>query len=184
MAEDTRGRIRRSIEQHRDELMRRQAGYNVRHSDSVLPNGTAGREQYASRRERIWMDNLQEIRQKLEEQTRRYEDIFKNEFVLMILKSCERAREDLRQINGELAKLNFAAKYQFDVHYVRDGSEYEKVIEYARFLDEREQLGGGSDGQMTFGILTSVSDEDGERLEQLYERELQALRRGAVEGWG
>ena len=166
LAEDTRGRIRRSIEQHRDELMRRQAGYNVRHSDSVLPNGTAGREQYASRRERIWMDNLQEIRQKLEEQTRRYEDIFKNEFVLMILKSCERAREDLRQINGELAKLNFAAKYQFDVHYVRDGSEYEKVIEYARFLDEREQLGGGSDGQMTFGILTSVSDEEGERLEQ------------------
>ncbi len=166
LAEDTRGRIRRSIEQHRDELMRRQAGYNVRHSDSVLPNGTAGREQYASRRERIWMDNLQEIRQKLEEQTRRYEDIFKNEFVLMILKSCERAREDLRQINGELAKLNFAAKYQFDVHYVRDGSEYEKVIEYARFLDEREQLGGGSDGQMTFGMLTSVSDEEGERLEQ------------------
>ena len=45
------------------------------------------------------MDNLQEIRQKLKEQTRRYEDIFKNEFVLTILKSCERAREDLRQIN-------------------------------------------------------------------------------------
>ena len=49
---------------------------------------------------------------------------------------------------------------------MRDGSEYEKVIEYARFLDEREQLGGGSDGQMTFGMLTSVSDEEGERLEQ------------------
>ena len=111
------------------------------------------------------MDNLQEIRQKLEEQTRRYEDIFKNEFVLTILKSCERAREDLRQINGELAKLNFAAKYQFDVHYVKDGSEYAKVIEYARYLDEREQLGGSADGQMTFEMLTSVSDEEGEQLE-------------------
>ena len=66
---------------------------------------------------------MQEIRQKLAEQTRRYEDIFKNEFVLTILKSCERAKEDLRQINGELDKLDFAAKYQFDVNYVKDGSE-------------------------------------------------------------
>ena len=92
--------------------------------------------------------------------------LFKNEFVLTILKSCERARDDLKQINGELAKLNFSAKYQFDVHFVRDGSEYAKVIEYARFLDEREQLGGGSDGQMTFETVTSVSDERGEELEK------------------
>ena len=112
------------------------------------------------------MDNLQEIRRKLEEQTRRYEDIFKNEFVLTILKSCERARDDLRQINGELAKLDFAAKYQFDVHYVKDGSEYAKVIEYARYLDEREHLGGSGEAQMTFDLLTSVSDEEGARLEK------------------
>ena len=82
------------------------------------------------------------------------------------MKSCQRAREDLRQINGELAKLDFAAKYQFDVHYVRDGSEYAKIIEYARYLDEREQLGDLSEGQMTFGFLTQVSDQEGERLER------------------
>ena len=86
--------------------------------------------------------------------------------MLTILKSCQRAREDLRQINGELAKLDFAAKYQFDVHYVRDGSEYAKIIEYARYLDEREQLGDLSEGQMTFGFLTQVSDQEGERLER------------------
>ncbi len=164
LAEETRGRIVRSIEQHKGLLMQKQADYNAKHAGHMLPRGTDGRERYAGRRERIWMDNLQEIRQKLEEQTRRYEDIFKNEFVLTILKSCERAREDLRQINGELAKLDFAAKYQFDVHYVKDGSEYAKVIEYARYLDEREQL-GGADGQMTFDLLTSVSDEEGGRLE-------------------
>ena len=84
----------------------------------MLVRGTEGREKYADRRETIWMDNLQEIRQKMEEQTRRYEDIFKNEFVLTILKSCEKARDDLKQINGELSKLHFSAKYQFDVHYV------------------------------------------------------------------
>ena len=146
--------------------MQEQAKYNVRHSENMLPRGTEGRELYAARRERIWMDNLQEIRQKLEEQTRRYEDIFKNEFVLTILKSCERARDDLRQINGELAKLNFASKYQFDVHFVRDGSEYAKVIEYARYLDEREQLGSSQDGQMTFSAMMSISDEKGEELEK------------------
>ena len=166
LIEDTRKRISRSIEQHKDALMQKQAEYNVRHSENMLPRGTEGRELYAARRERIWMDNLQEIRQKLEEQTRRYEDIFKNEFVLTILKSCERARDDLRQINGELAKLNFASKYQFDVHFVRDGSEYAKVIEYARYLDEREQLGGSQDGQMTFTSMMSISDEKGEELEK------------------
>ncbi len=166
LAEETRRRITRSIEQHKSLLMQKQADYNAKHTGRTLPRGTEGREQYAGRRERIWMDNLQEIRQKLKEQTRRYEDIFKNEFVLTILKSCERAREDLRQINGELAKLDFAAKYQFDVHYVKDGSEYAKVIEYARYLDEREQLGGNAEGQMTFDMLTSVSDEEGEQLEK------------------
>ena len=165
LAEETRNRIIRSITSHERELMQRQAEYNAKRAGKMLPRGTEGRERYAERRERIWMDNLQEIRQKLQEQTRRYEDIFKNEFVLTILKSCERAREDLRQINGELAKLNFAAKYQFDVHYVKDGSEYAKVIEYARYLDEREQLGGSGDGQMTFDMLTSVSDGEGEQLE-------------------
>ena len=166
LAEETRGRIRRSIEQHKSNLMQLQADYNAKHSGNMLPRGTEGRSQYAARRDRIWMDNLQEIRQKLEEQTRRYENIFKNEFVLTILNSCERARNDLKQINRELANLNFAAKYEFDVHYVRDGSEYAKIIDYARYLDEREQIGGREEGQLTFGMLTTISDEEGEQLEQ------------------
>ncbi len=170
LAEETRGRIRRSIEQHKNSLVQLQADYNAKHSGNMLPRGTEGRREYAARRDRIWMDNLQEIRQKLEEQTRRYEDIFKNEFVLTILSSCERARDDLKQINRELANLNFAAKYEFDVHYVRDGSEYAKIIEYARFLDEREQLGGSEEGQMTFGMLTTISDEEGEQLEKEMKR--------------
>ena len=166
LAEETRGRIRRSIEQHKSNLMQLQADYNAKHSGNMLPRGTEGRSQYAARRDRIWMDNLQEIRQKLEEQTRRYENIFKNEFVLTILNFCERARNDLKQINRELANLNFAAKYEFDVHYVRDGSEYAKIIDYARYLDEREQIGGREEGQLTFGMLTTISDEEGEQLEQ------------------
>lgn len=165
LAQETRGRIARSIEQHRKELFTLQAAYNTHYSGGELTVGTEGRELYAARKDRIWMDNLQEIRQELDAQTKRYEDIFKNEFVLNIRKYCEKARDDLKQINGELVKLDFSAKYQFDVHYVKDGTEYAKIIEYARYLEEREQL-GSSDGQMTFDMFTSVSDEEGEHLEK------------------
>ncbi len=170
LAEDSRRRYAQAIEGYKSDLMQKQADYNAKHPGDMLPRGTEGRERYAGRRNRIWMDNLQEIRQKLEEQTRRYEDIFKNEFVLTIRKSCERARDDLKQINVELAKLNFSAKYQFDVHYVKDGSEYARIIEYAKYLDEREQIGGTQEGQMTFEMLTSVTDEEGEALEQEMKR--------------
>lgn len=163
----TRDRISRSIEQHKNLLIAYQAAYNGNHAGSNLPSGEQHRELYAKRKDKIWMDDLQEIREKLNAQTRRYEEIFKNEFVLTILKTCENALDDLREINRELAKLNFSAKYQFDVHYVRDGSEYAKIIEYAKYLDEREQLGGDdTSGQMTFDMFTSISDEAGEQLEE------------------
>ena len=166
---ETRSRLVRSIEQHKKELISLQSGYNAKHPDSSMPIGETDREVYAKRRDRIWMDNLQEIREKLDTQTKRYEDIFKNEFVLTILKTCENALSELKQINAELGKLQFSTKYQFDVHYVKDGSDYAKIIEYAKYLDEREQLGDTS-GQMTFGMLTSVSDEDGEELEKELKR--------------
>ena len=120
---------------------------------------------YQARKNRIWMDDRQEIQDKLKEQTRRYEEIFKNEFVLTVLKSCEAARDDLKLINAELACLKFKAKYEFDVKYVKDGSDYEKILEYAKYLKEREELGTAS-GQMTLDVMTSYSDEAGNALEK------------------
>lgn len=165
IASETRSRLSRGIEQHRKALIGLQSSYNVKHSDNSMPVGETNRDVYAKRKDRIWMDDLQEIREKLDAQTKRYEDIFKNEFVLTILKICDNAQDDLKQINAELAKLNFSTRYQFDVHYVKDGSEYAKIIEYAKYLDEREKLGDNS-GQMTLGMVTSVSDEEGEQLER------------------
>ena len=165
LAEDSRRKAASEIERHEKNLIAFQVAYNGKHGDNPLPTGVSGREVYAARKNRIWMDDLQEIRQKLEAQTKRYEDIFKNEFVLTILKSCEKAQDDLKQINGELAKLKFSAKYEFDVHYVKDGSEYEKIIKFAKFLDEREQLGGSAD-QLTFDLFSSVSDDEAEQLEK------------------
>ncbi|MBQ2400638.1 MAG: hypothetical protein II311_01330, partial [Lachnospiraceae bacterium] len=164
---DSRRKLVGDIERYRKNLIGLQSGYNAKHPDSSMPIGESDREIYAKRRDRIWMDNLQEIREKLDAQTKRYEDIFKNEFVLTIMNTCEKALDDLKQINAELAKLNFATKYQFDVHYVKDGSEYAKIIEYAKYLDEREKLGDRSgSGQITFDMLTSVPNEDGEQLER------------------
>ena len=48
---------------------------------------------------------------------------------------------------------------------MKDVSDYEKILEYAKYLKERESLGTVS-GQMTFDTLTSYSDDKGEELEK------------------
>ncbi len=149
-----------------EKLTGAQASYNAaRMADNHLPMSDKSRAEYETRKSRIWMDDLQEIQQKLEKQTRRYEEIFKNEFVLTVLKSCEAARDDLKLMNAELARLKFKSKYAFDVKYVKDGSDYEKILEYAKYLKEREELGTTS-GQITFDALTSYSNDKGEELEK------------------
>lgn len=147
-----------------------QAAYNAsRTSDNQLPMTDSSIAAYQERKNRIWMDDRQEIQAKLKEQTRRYEEIFKNEFVLTVLKSCEAARDDLNLINAELARLKFKAKYEFDVEYVKDGSDYEMILEYAKYLKEREELGTES-GQMTLDSMTKYSDDKGEELEKNIEK--------------
>lgn len=161
----SRTRTEQRIEKAKEDLIRLQSGYQARYPDSGVSVGIENRRWYAARKNRIWMDDLQATRKKLDEQTHRYEEIFKNEFVLMILKSCERAKDELREINIELAKLNFSSKYQFAVDYVKDGSEYMQIIRYARYLDDREQLGGTA-GQGMLDLDAAHSPEEAEQLEQ------------------
>lgn len=143
-----------------------QAAYNASRSvENQLPMTDISIAEYQARKSRIWMDDRQEIQAKLKEQTKRYEEIFKNEFVLTVLKSCEAAKDDLKLINAELARLEFKSKYAFDVKYVKDGSDYEKILEYAKYLKEREALGATS-GQMIMEGLSTYSDAQGEELEK------------------
>jgi hypothetical protein len=161
-----RARSERSLREAGEKLTSAQASYNaVRTKDNHLPLSDQSRAEYQKRKSRIWMDDLQEIQQKLKEQTIRYEEIFKNEFVLTVLKSCEVARDDLKLINAELARLKFKSKYAFDIKYVKDGSDYEKILEYANYLKEREELGTTS-GQMTFDVVTTYSDDKEVELEK------------------
>lgn len=160
-----RPRGERTLREAQDKLKSAQAAYNAsRTEENRLPMAEDSAAEYQARKSRIWMDDREVIQAKLKEQTRRYEDIFKNEFVLTVLKSCEAARDDLKLINAELSRLEFKAKYAFEVKYVKDGSDYEKILEYARYLKEREELGTAS-GQMTLDVLTDYSEQRGEELE-------------------
>lgn len=161
-----RPRAERLQNEIKGKLQEAQYEYNARRSpENRLPVTEASQASYQSRKDRIWMDDRQEIQAKLREQTGRYQAIFKNEFVLTVLKSCEAARSDLKLINAELARLDFKSVYEFEVRYIKDGSDYEKILEYARYLKEREEL-GTADGQMTFDTLTSYSDDRGDELEE------------------
>lgn len=160
-----RPRAERAKAEAEKNLKTAQYSYNAaRTAENQLPITEIDPASYQSRKDKIWMDDRQEIQEKLKEQTRRYEAIFKNEFVLTVLKSCETAKSDLRLINAELARLKFKSLYEFDVHYIRDGSDYEKILDYARYLKEREEL-GTAEGQMTFETMTSYSDSQGDELE-------------------
>ena len=161
-----RERADRALKGAETNLTGAQSAYNARRSsENRLSMGDNNRSVYETRKTKIWMDDLQEIKEKLREQTRRYEEIFKNEFVLTVLKSCENARDDLKLINAELSRLKFKSKYEFEVKYVKDGSNYEKILEYAKYLKEREDLGTSS-GQKTLTVLTNFSDDKGEELEK------------------
>ncbi|OSA90553.1 UNVERIFIED_ORG: hypothetical protein B2H95_12435 [Clostridium botulinum] len=161
-----RDRSERALREAEKNLMIAQSAYNTRrNAESCLPTGDDQRVAYGTRKTQIWMDDLQEIKEKLREQTRRYEEIFKNEFVLTVLKSCESAKDDLKLINAELSRLKFKSKYEFEVKYVKDGSDYEKILEYAKYLNEREDLGTAS-GQMTLSVLTTFTDDKGMELEK------------------
>lgn len=161
-----RPRAERRLKDAGEDLRGGQAAYNAHRSgDNRLPMTDSSIADYQTRKSRIWMDDREEIQRKLKEQTRRYEDIFKNEFVLTVLKSCESARDDLKLINAELSRLEFKSKYAFEVKYVKDGSDYENILEYAKYLKEREDLGTIS-GQMTMDSMTAYSDDKGEELER------------------
>lgn len=161
-----RDRAERALKEAGENLRGGQAAYNAMRSGiNQLPMSDDSVSAYRSRKNKIWMDDRQDIQAKLKEQTRRYEDIFKNEFVLTVLKSCESARSDLKLINAELACLSFKSTYEFDVKYVKDGSDYEKILEYARYLKEREDL-GVKDGQLAFDVMTTYTNDKGEELDR------------------
>ena len=136
-------------------ITNKQSVYNTgRRSEETLPIGLEHEALYRKRKNRLQVDNFEEIKAKLAAQTKKYENIFKNEFVLKIKANIEDAQRDIKEINGQLKKLQFATTYQFDVKSISGVSDYAKILDYAVYLKKTNRL---DDGQM---MLSAVVDYD------------------------
>ncbi len=141
----------------------KQLSYNNRKQDvDKLPVGLEYEAVYKKRRDKIWIDDLQGIQEKLKEQTATYERIFKREFVLKIYDTAKQARQDISDINKELRKLEFSTKYQFDVKMLSNNSDYAKILRYAEYLDETNNI---NDGQMQFASFIGYDIDEIEERE-------------------
>lgn len=141
-----------------------QKSYNMKkNQEDQLPEGLGQESRYLARKNKIWVDDLQEIHAKMAEQTRRYESIFKNEFVLSVYQTALGAREDIAGINKELRKLKFSTRYQFDVNLLDDKSDYAKILRYAEYLKKVNKV---DDGQMVFASLYGYEEDEIEQREK------------------
>ncbi|MCI8318921.1 MAG: AAA family ATPase [Lachnospiraceae bacterium] len=158
MQYETKTRTDRRVRELEANINGKQQAYNNRKQEvDKLPMGLDCEAAYQKRRGKIWIDDLQGIQQKLKEQTITYERIFKREFVLNIYETAKDARSDISDINKELRKLQFSTKYQFDVKMLSDSSDYAKILRYAEYLQETNNM---SDGQMTLtGWMGYEQDE-------------------------
>lgn len=144
-------------------LAAQQAYNNRKAAEDRLPEGLDQEAEYQGRRGRIWISDLQGTQSKLQEQTRNYERIFKREFVLKLYEAAKAAKQDIAEINKELRKLQFSTKYQFEVKLLDDKSDYAKVLRYAEYLQETNNL---ADGQFSLTGLMGYDDDEVEKREK------------------
>ncbi len=164
MQHESKQRMDRRVRELEGDIRGKQQTYNNRKQEiDKLPVGFDCEAAYQKRRGRIWIDNLQGIQQKLKEQTLTYERIFKREFVLGIYEAAKDARSDISDINKELRKLQFSTKYQFDVKLLNDNSDYAKILRYAEYLQETNNM---LDGQFSFTGLMGYEDDEVETREK------------------
>ena len=148
----------RRVRELEGDIRGKQQSYNNRkQEEDRLPVGLEYEAAYQRRRGKIWIEDLQGIQKKMKEQTITYERIFKREFVLNIYEAAKDARSDIADINKELRKLQFSTRYQFDVKLLNDHSDYAKILRYAEYLQETNNM---LDGQFAFtGLMGYENDE-------------------------
>lgn len=167
-AEKTRKDKENDLGKTRDELNKKRSYYhNIMRQDNDFSYEITKEmlAKYTERKNRIKMDSYQEVKQKLREQTERYEYSFKNQVVLRVYDYCERAFEDLKHINRALERLDFDYRYSFAAKYISDGSDMEAMIKYAKIL-KRKADNDEQNGQMSM-TTTREDIEEEERLESI-----------------
>ncbi|MGM9942150.1 MAG: SbcC/MukB-like Walker B domain-containing protein [Bulleidia sp.] len=145
-------------------ITNRQTAYNTgRRVDETLPVGLDCEAVYRRRQNRLQVDNLEEIKAKLAEQTKKYEQIFKNEFVLKIKTNIENAQQDIRDINRQLKHLQFSTTYQFEVKLMTGTSDYARILEYAEYLKKTNRI---HEDQMILSTVADYDEKEAERREK------------------
>ncbi|MDY5653179.1 MAG: SbcC/MukB-like Walker B domain-containing protein [Erysipelotrichaceae bacterium] len=145
-------------------ITNKQSVYNAgRGTDETLPVGLEYEAVYRKRKNRLQVDSFEEIKAKLASQTRKYESIFKNEFVLKIKTNIEDAQADIKDINRQLKKLQFSTTYQFDVKNVSGTSDYARILDYADYLKKTNNI---DDGQIMITSVTGYDESEAEKREE------------------
>lgn len=172
MAKAAREEAVQAMAEAEEQVKQGQYSYNAKWSmKAPLPIGTGEYAAYAARKDRIWMDDLQGVKEKLAAQKEKYESDFRTEFVLRIYTACVDAQREITRMNHKLAKLNFKEQYQFEVVFRDDGSDFAKIIDYARYMSE--VVSGQVEGQL------SMEYPEG-RAKEL-EADIKRIVRGLVE---
>ncbi len=144
-------------------ITNKQSVYNTgKRSEESLPIGLEHEAVYRKRKNRLQVDNFEDIKNKLAVQTKKYEGIFKNEFVLKIKTNIEEAQADIKEINRQLKKLQFTTTYQFDVKNV-SGTDYAKILEYADYLKKTNRI---DNGQMMIGAVVGYDENEAIKREE------------------
>ena len=145
-------------------IIREQSTYvSGKRSEDMLPVGTEYESVYRSRYNKLKIDSLEEIKMKLSKQTRKYESIFKNEFVLRIKTNIEEALSDIKKINNQLRKLTFSTTYRFDVKVITGASDYAKIVDYADYLKKTNRI---DSDQMMLGEVFDYDPQETEKREE------------------
>ena len=145
-------------------ITNKQSVYNAgKRPEDELTVGLEHEALYQRRKNRLQVDNFEEIKVKLATQTRKYEGIFKNEFVLKIKTNIEEAQSDIKEINKQLKKLQFTTTYQFDVKNVSGTSDYARILEYADYLKKTNRI---DDGQLMIGAIVGYDENDAMKREE------------------
>lgn len=159
-------RIRTEVERGTCEraVTNKQSVYNAgKRPEETLPVGLEHEAIYRRRKNRLQVDNFEDIKAKLTAQTRKYEIIFKNEFVLKIKANIEDAQNDIKEINRQLKKLQFTTTYQFDVKNVTGTSDYARILDYADYLKKTNRI---DDGQIMIGSIIDYDENEAEKRER------------------
>lgn len=121
----------------------------------------------------IQVNDLEIAKNKLNAQQSALEDIFKNQIVSNIFSRAMFGKNTLKKMNEALRNLQFETEYQFSVRDIADGSDYDIILQYGKYLAQHH--GSGED------IYSSAMMPDAYEQREMLERINEILERIASE---